>query len=60
LLIVFFGLGNLPQLMQAMSLHNMPNIMAVTLLLVIFAAIINTALLGIDRRLRRRSGESSA
>ena len=42
--------------MQAMSLHNMPTIMAVTLLLVIFAAIVNTALLGIDRRLRRRSG----
>ncbi len=52
------GLGFL--LMQAMSLHNMPNIMAVTLLLVIFAAIVNTALLGIDRRLRRRSGVSSA
>ena len=48
------GLGFL--LMQAMSLHNMPTIMAVTLLLVIFAAIVNTALLGIDRRLRRRSG----
>jgi hypothetical protein len=30
----------------------------VTLLLVIFAAIVNTALLGIDRRLRRRSGAS--
>ncbi|HYT96664.1 MAG TPA: ABC transporter permease subunit [Casimicrobiaceae bacterium] len=52
------GLGFL--LMQAMSLHNMPNIMAVTLMLVIFAAIVNTALLGIDRRLRRRSGVSSA
>jgi len=50
------GLGFL--LMQAMSLHNMPNIMAVTLLLVIFAATVNTALLGIDRRLRRRSGVS--
>ena len=52
------GLGFL--LMQAMSLHNMPNIMAVTLLLVIFAATVNTVLLGIDRRLRRRSGASPA
>ena len=48
------GLGFL--LMQAMSLHNMPNIMAITLLLVAFAATVNAMLLSIDRRLRRRSG----
>ena len=48
------GLGFL--LMQAMSLHNMPNIMAITLLLVVFAATVNAVLLWIDRRLRRRSG----
>jgi NitT/TauT family transport system permease protein len=52
------GLGFL--LMQAMNLHNMPNIMAVTVLLVVFAASVNALLLGIDRRLRRRSGMADA
>ena len=46
------GLGYL--LLQAMGVHNMKTIMAVTLLLVIFAATINAMLLGIERRLRER------
>ena len=46
------GLGFL--LLQAMSVHNMRTIMAVTLLLVIFAATVNAMLLGIERRLRER------
>lgn len=46
------GLGFL--LLQAMGVHNMRTIMAVTLLLVIFAASVNAVLLGIERRLRER------
>ncbi len=46
------GLGYL--LLQAMGVHNMRTIMAVTLLLVIFAATVNAVLLGIERRLRER------
>ena len=34
--------------------------MAVTVLLVVFAASVNALLLGIDRRLRRRSGMADA
>jgi NitT/TauT family transport system permease protein len=45
------GLGHL--LMQAMSLHNIERILALTLLLVAFAAGVNAALLAIDRRLHR-------
>jgi len=45
------GVGHL--LMQAMSLHNIERILALTLLLVIFAAGINAALLALDRRLHR-------
>jgi hypothetical protein len=41
------------------DLRSMPNIIAVTLSLVVFAAIVNAAFFGIDRRLRRRSGVSS-
>jgi NitT/TauT family transport system permease protein len=43
------GLGFL--LMQAMSLHEMERIMSITLLLVVFAATVNTALLALERRL---------
>jgi NitT/TauT family transport system permease protein len=47
------GLGYL--LMTAIGLQNIEIIMAVTLLLVLFAASISTALLAIDRRLHRRA-----
>jgi NitT/TauT family transport system permease protein len=47
------GLGFL--LLQAMSLHNIRQIMAITLLLVVFAASVNGLLLGYERRLRERS-----
>ncbi len=43
------GLGHL--LMQAMTRHNMDSIMALTLLLVSFAAVVNGLLLALDRRL---------
>jgi NitT/TauT family transport system permease protein len=43
------GLGFL--LMQAMSLHAMERIMSLTLLLVVFAATVNAALLALERRL---------
>lgn len=46
------GLGFL--LLQAMSVHNIKSIMAITLLLVMFAATINAMLLVIERRLRER------
>lgn len=46
------GLGHL--LMQAMSLHNIERILALTLLLVAFAATVNAGLLALDRRLRRQ------
>jgi len=46
------GLGHL--LMQAMSLHNIERILALTLLLVAFAAGVNAVLLALDRRLNRR------
>jgi NitT/TauT family transport system permease protein len=45
------GLGHL--LMQAMSLHNIERILALTLLLVAFAAGVNAVLLALDRRLHR-------
>jgi NitT/TauT family transport system permease protein len=47
------GLGHL--LMQAMSLHNIERILALTLLLVVFAAGINALLLALDRRLHARA-----
>jgi NitT/TauT family transport system permease protein len=47
------GLGHL--LMQAMSLHNIERILALTLLLVVFAACVNAALLALDRRLHART-----
>jgi len=46
------GLGYL--LLQAMTLHNVKTIIAVTLLIVIFAATVNALLLGVERRLRER------
>jgi NitT/TauT family transport system permease protein len=46
------GLGHL--LMQAMSLHNIERILALTLLLVVFAAGVNAVLLALDRHLNRR------
>jgi NitT/TauT family transport system permease protein len=46
------GLGYL--LMNAIGLHNVDIIMAVTLMLVTFAAVISIALLAIDRRLHKR------
>jgi len=46
------GLGHL--LMQAMTRHNMDSIMALTLLLVVFAATVNGLLLALDHRLHRR------
>jgi NitT/TauT family transport system permease protein len=45
------GLGDL--LMQAMSLHNIERILALTLLLVAFAASVNALLLALDRHLHR-------
>ena len=47
------GLGYL--LMNAIGLHNIDLIMAVTLLLVMFAATVSGILLAIDRRLHRRA-----
>src|SRR5688500_2095723 len=47
------GLGHL--LMQAMSLHNIERILALTLLLVVFAAGVNALLIALDRRLHRRT-----
>ena len=47
------GLGYL--LMNAIGLQNVPVIMAVTLLLVLFAATLSIVLLAMDRRLRRAS-----
>jgi NitT/TauT family transport system permease protein len=47
------GLGYL--LMNAIGLHNVDLIMAVTLILVVFAASVSTVLLWIDRRLYRRA-----
>jgi NitT/TauT family transport system permease protein len=47
------GLGHL--LMQAMSLHNIERILALTLLLVVFAAGVSGLLLALDHRLHRRA-----
>lgn len=46
------GLGYL--LITAIGLHNLPQIMAVTVLIVVFAAAVSTFLLWLDRRLHRR------
>jgi NitT/TauT family transport system permease protein len=47
------GLGYL--LMNGISLYNVDLIMAMTFLLVVFAAAVNTILLAIDRRLHHRA-----
>ena len=47
------GLGHL--LIQAMSLHNIDAILALTLLLVLFAATVSAALLALDRKLHLRN-----
>ncbi len=47
------GLGHM--LLQAMTRHNMDAIMALTLLLVVFAAVVNAALLSLDRHLHSRA-----
>jgi NitT/TauT family transport system permease protein len=46
------GLGYM--LMNAMGLHNVDVIMAITLMLVLFAALVSVALLALDRRLHGR------
>jgi NitT/TauT family transport system permease protein len=45
------GLGYL--LMTGIGLHNVAQVMSVTLLIVVFAAAVSTLLLHIDRRLHR-------
>jgi NitT/TauT family transport system permease protein len=47
------GLGYL--LMTGIGLHNVAQVMSVTLLIVVFAAAVSTLLLQIDRRLHRRT-----
>jgi len=42
-------------LMRAIGLHDVKTIMAITLLLVVFAATVNTLLLAMDRRLHHRA-----
>jgi NitT/TauT family transport system permease protein len=46
------GLGYL--LMTAIGLHNLPQVMSVTMLIVVFAAAVSTLLLWMDRRLHQR------
>jgi NitT/TauT family transport system permease protein len=46
------GLGYL--LMTGIGLHNLPQVMAVTVLIVVFAAAVSTLLLALDRRLHGR------
>ena len=46
------GLGYL--LMNAIGLHNVDIIMSITLMLVVFAAVVSIALLAVDRRLHKR------
>jgi NitT/TauT family transport system permease protein len=45
------GVGFL--LMNAIDLRNIPTIMSLILILVVFAVLVNSALLAIDRRLHR-------
>jgi NitT/TauT family transport system permease protein len=47
------GLGYL--LMTAIGLHNVAQIMSVTLLIVLFAAAVSVALLQVDKRLHQRA-----
>jgi NitT/TauT family transport system permease protein len=46
------GLGHL--LMSAIGLHNVDVIMSITFILIVFAALVSSALLALDRRLHRR------
>ena len=46
------GLGYL--LMTGIGLHNLPQVMAVTMLIVVFAAAVSVALLALDRHLHRQ------
>jgi NitT/TauT family transport system permease protein len=46
------GLGHL--LMSAIGLHNVDVIMSITFILIVFAALVSSALLAVDRRLHRR------
>ena len=46
------GLGYL--LMNGIGLHNLPQIMSVTVLIVAFAGAVSTLLLWLDRRLHHR------
>ena len=47
------GLGYM--LMNAIGLHNVDVIMAVTFLITVFAAVVSAVLLAVDRRLHRRT-----
>jgi NitT/TauT family transport system permease protein len=47
------GLGYL--LMNGIGLHNIPQVMSVTLLIVVFASCVSVVLLQVDRRLHRRA-----
>ena len=47
-----FGLGNV--LMRAIGLHNVDLIMSITFILIVFAAVVSSALLIVDRRLHRQ------
>jgi NitT/TauT family transport system permease protein len=40
--------------MNAIGLHNVDIIMSITLMLVVFAAVVSIALLAVDRRLHKR------
>jgi NitT/TauT family transport system permease protein len=46
------GLGYM--LMNAIGLHNVDVIMSITLMLVVFAAVVSSILLAVDRRLHKR------
>ncbi len=46
------GLGHM--LMNAIGLHNIDLIMSITFILIVFAAVVSSALLVVDRRLHRR------
>jgi NitT/TauT family transport system permease protein len=47
------GLGHL--LMNAIGLHNVDLIMSITFILIVFAAVVSSALLIVDRRLHRQA-----
>lgn len=43
-------------LMQAIGLHNIPRLLAVALVLIVFALLVNAGFLAVENRLRRRFG----